>query len=169
MQGRKYVLTGMLFIYLAFSIQPVSALTDMEDNPADLETLVGNGKWSIVEIWVSDCRICQLTAQHLTSFKADHPDVNILGISLDGKEGKSEAKKFIDEHELEFPNLLSHKKEIDQYLFDRAGKGFIGTPTFLFYDPQGKLSAVQARALTDKELGKFIENKADQVPDDDSC
>lgn len=169
MQGIKKMWQGVIFVCLVFLMMPAHALTDMDDNPADLKTLVGNGKWSIVEIWVSDCRICQLTAQNMASFKDAHPDVNIIGISLDGKEGKNAAQNFIEEHQLEFPNLLSHKKEIDQYLFDVAGQGFIGTPTFLFYNPQGKLSAVQARALTDKELGKFIENKGDEVPDDGSC
>lgn len=167
MQTIKQVWASLLL--LAFTTS-APAITDMDNNPSNIGTFVGKGKWAVAEIWASDCRMCQLSIQHIVSFKASHPEVDIIGISVDGEAGRGNAQTFIDEHQLSFPNLLSHKDEIDQYLFSSMAKNFIGTPTFLFYDPQGKLVTVQARALTDKELGKFIDSQ-DAPPQDiaDPC
>lgn len=166
----KHVQRGLYALLLAVGLTASAhAITDMDDNPVKLEALVGKGKWTIVEVWASDCRMCQLSIQHIVNFKTTHPDVAIIGISVDGSAGKANAQAFIDEQGLTFSNLLSQKDEIDQYLLDNAEKGFIGTPTFLFYDPDGKLLTVQARALTEKELGTFIDSH-DTAPEiDEPC
>lgn len=153
---------GMMFMGLATLATPASALTDMDGKPVNIKSLTGKGKWSVAEVWASDCRMCQLSIQHIVNFKAKHPDVGIFGISMDGISGKANAQRFIDDQELRFPNLLSDKEEMNQYLFDTAGKGFVGTPTFLFYNPDGKLVTVQARALTEKELSRFIDSREPQ-------
>ncbi|OQX13166.1 MAG: alkyl hydroperoxide reductase [Thiothrix lacustris] len=161
-------INGVCLALMLFTA-PTSAMQDMDGNSVDLTTSVGKGKWSVVEIWASDCRICQLSIQHIVNFKATHPDVNIIGVSVDGAAGKADAQTFIDEQHLTFPNLLSDKQEIDHYLFTTAEKNFIGTPTFLFYDPQGKLLTVQAKALTEKELSGFMDSQGTQVDIAEPC
>ena len=169
MQRIKHLWTSTVFVSLTLLITPVSAMEDMNNNPTNIETLGGKGKWTVVEVWASDCRMCQLSAQHIVKFKDAHPEVTIIGISVEGKQGKANAQKFIDEQRLTFPNLLSEKTEIDQYLFSTAEKNFIGTPTFLFYDPQGTLVTVQPKALTEKELGRFIDSQSPQPEIAEPC
>lgn len=165
----KHCWLGFLFTSLIAIIPQAFAFSDIDDNSATIDTFIGQGKWTVVEVWASDCRMCQLSIQHIVNFKTTHPAVDILGISVDGKEGKANAKAFIDEQHLTFPNLLSQKDEIDQYLFSTAGKNFIGTPTFLFYNPQGQLLTVQAKALTEKELGAFIDSQGEQQEIAEPC
>lgn len=141
---------------LALFTPPASALTDMHGKTASLETLVGQGKWTVVEVWASDCRACRGSIHHTVDFETANPDVDVIGISLDGADGKANAEKFIDEFGLDFPNLLSNASEIDQYLYSTAKESFIGTPTFMLYNPQGKLLAVQPGVVTEEELGAFI-------------
>jgi peroxiredoxin len=148
---------------------PATAMQDMDGKPIDIAASVGKGKWSVVEIWASDCRICQLSSQHIVNFKEAHPDVAIIGVSVNGAAGKADAQTFIDEQRLTFPNLLSDKTEIDQYLFNTTEKNFIGTPTFLFYDPQGKLVTMQAKALTEKELSGFMDSQGSQQEITEPC
>lgn len=169
MHNVKCLWLGAMCACLMSVMTPASAVTDMDDNPIMINTLVGKGKWTVVEIWASDCRMCQLSIQHIVNFKLAHPNVDIVGISVDGQANKANAQTFIEEQRLSFPNLLSHKNEIDQYLFDTAGKSFIGTPTFLFYDPKGKLLTVQSRALTEIELGKFIDSQQPQPEIAEPC
>ncbi len=159
----------LIIIYLMPFATSASAITDMNNNPINIETLVGKGHWAIVEVWASDCRMCQLSIQHIVNFKATHPEVDIIGVSVDGKEGKAHAQGFIHEQKLTFPNFLSNKEEIDKYLFTTIEKNFIGTPTFIFYDPQGKLLTVQPKALTEKELSGFIDSQGSQEIRPEPC
>ncbi len=101
---------------------PAAALSDMADKPASIEALVGKGKWAVVELWASDCRMCRASIHHTVDFETANPDVDVIGISLDGAEGKADAEKFIDEQGLTFTNLLSDPSEIDQYLFTAPPK-----------------------------------------------
>lgn len=135
---------------------PATALSGMDDKPASLEELVGKGKWTVVEVWASDCRACRGSIHETVDFEMSNPDVDVIGISLDGAEGKANAEKFIDEQGLTFPNLLSNPSEIDKYLFSTAKESFIGTPTFMVYNPLGKLLTVQPGAVTAEELSAFI-------------
>lgn len=141
---------------------PVSALTGMDDKPASLETLVGKGKWTVVEVWASDCRACRGSIHETINFEAANPDVDVVGISLDGSGGKANAEKFIDEFGLDFTNLLSDPSEFDKYLYSTAKESFIGTPTFMVYNPAGKLLAVQAGAITEEALSAFIKRQEAQ-------
>jgi len=169
MHNTKHQWLSTLCMCLIPLMTSAYAMTDMDDNPADIQTLVGKGKWTVVEVWASDCRMCQLSIQHIVNFKTAHPEVDIVGISVDGSQGKADAQTFIGEQHLTFPNLLSDKTEMDQYLFATAEKNFIGTPTFLFYDPEGKLLTVQAKALTEKELGGFIDSQGSPAEIAEPC
>ena len=157
----KQALIIALLAHGALFTPSASALSDMDDKPTTFDSLVGKGKWTLMEVWASDCRMCRASIHHTVDFEISNPDVAVVGVSLDGTEGKANAAKFIDEQGLTFPNVLSNPSEIDKYLYTTAKESFIGTPTFMVYNPQGKLLAVQAGAATAEELSAFI-NKQDK-------
>lgn len=151
-----------LFTCLTLFTGHAAALTDMEDKPASIEALVGKGKWTVMEVWASDCRACRGSIHETVNFEAANPDVDVVGISLDGADGKANAEKFIEEFGLDFTNLLSDPSEFDKYLYNTAKESFIGTPTFMVYNPEGKLLAVQPGALTEEVLSAFINKQKTQ-------
>ncbi|MGB3916032.1 TlpA family protein disulfide reductase [Thiothrix litoralis] len=156
----KHALIIALFAHGLLLTAPANALSDMEDKPATFDSLVGKGKWTVMEVWASDCRMCRATIHHTVDFETSNPDVDVIGVSLDGKAGKANAEKFIDEQGLTFTNLLSDPSEVDKYLYSTAKESFIGTPTFMVYNPQGKLLAVQPGAVTAEELSDFIKKQS---------
>lgn len=152
---KQLLIIASLFSLMLFALS-AEALTDMDEKPVSIDGLVGKGKWSVFEIWASDCRMCRATIQNTVDFEMSNPDVDVYGISVDGLEGKANAEKFIEEQGLSFPSLLSTPSEVDHYLYTTAKESFIGTPTFMVFDPQGKLRAVQPGAVSEEALTNFI-------------
>lgn len=156
----KQALIITLFAHGALFSTSASALSGLDGTATTFEALVGKGKWTVMEVWASDCRICRASAHHTVDFEATNPEVEVIGVSLDDTKGKANAEKFIDEFGFTFTNLLSNPSEVDQYLHTTAKKSFIGTPTFMVYNPQGELLAVQPGAVTAEELSAFIEKQS---------
>jgi len=124
-------------------------LMDFEGNPRSLSDFQEPGKWLVVMIWASDCPICNREARSYSLFHDQHKgdDASVLGISMDGLEGKADASAFIKRHRVSFPNLIGGFEEIAQMFINLTGENWIGTPTFLFYNPTGELVAQQVGAV----------------------
>lgn len=152
----KTSLIALLTIVLLSTASPAAAITDMNGNTAQLQSLVGKGKWTVVKIWASDCHACRKTIQYMTQFKQRFPEAEVAGISVDGQAGRADAQQFIQQYNLTFPNLLSDATEISDYLYANAGDTLVGTPTIVVYNPKGKITAVQPGAVTPYDLIRFI-------------
>ncbi|MEZ5448139.1 MAG: TlpA disulfide reductase family protein [Thiolinea sp.] len=138
---------------------PAAAMTDMQGKALHVNQLIGKGKWTVFEVWVSTCHVCQSTVHYMNEFKARFPAADVYGISLDGAERKQAAENFIQRHRLNFPNLLSDGSEFDTFLYRTTGEFLVGTPTLMVYNPQGQLAAVQPGVVTPQELITFIRDE----------
>lgn len=77
--------------------------------------------------------------------------------------GREEAvQKFIDQHNIVYPTLISDAVEMDTFLYKTARESFIGTPTLLVFNPKGELVAVQPGTVTPTELSNFIRSMTSQ-------
>lgn len=153
------IIALMASLLLLATTSSALAMTDMNGNQKQLQSMVGNGKWTIAKVWAADCHACRRSIHYLTQFKQRFPQANVLGISIDGQEGKQDAQNFISEFSLTFPNLLSDAPEIDEYLYAKVGETLVGTPTIIVFNPQGKIEAVQPGAVTPQDLIGFINSK----------
>lgn len=159
MKKRPYTSSPLiitLFSLLWLFATPVSAMTDMQGRPLHVNDLIGKGKWTVFEVWVSTCHICQKTIHYMNDFKTRFPAADVYGISLDGEERKAQAQAFIQKHRLTFTNLITDGTRFDEFLYRSAGELLVGTPTLMVYNPQGKLAAVQPGVVTPQELINFI-------------
>ncbi len=154
---RWFTALGLLFASL-----PVWALTTFDGKPAKVEDYAGGGKWLVVMIWASDCHVCNKEASQYVDFHFVHhdEDASVLGISIDGEEKKAEAEKYIARHKINFPNLLGDFDEVAEWFTRITGSPFVGTPTFLFYDPSGKLVAKQVGAVPTELIEAFMQEQA---------
>jgi thiol-disulfide isomerase/thioredoxin len=152
------VITTFFMALLLFT-GPAAAITDMNGTPVQLQNVVGKGKWTVAKVWASDCPACRKTIHYLTQFEQRFPEAEVLGISVDGQQGKQNAQQFINQLSLNFPNLLAEVMEVDDYLYKTVGETLVGTPTIIVYNPQGKIAAVQPGAVTPDELIGFIRQK----------
>ncbi|PWQ98002.1 TlpA family protein disulfide reductase [Leucothrix arctica] len=134
-----------------------NAFTDFDSKQTTIEDEIGNGKWTIVEVWASDCGACRAHMPDMVKFDGKLDNVRVLGIALDGQPGKAAAQDMIDEYKMPFKNILSNPIEMNAWMELNAEEGLIGTPTFMIFNPEGKLTALQPGILPTTSLVKYIE------------
>jgi len=132
------------------------AFTDLDGKKVELEKQLGKGKWSIVEIWASDCGACRAHMPSMVKFDGKLDNARILGITIDGQEGIGDAKKMIKEYKMKFQNVVSNPIEVNAWMQKNVGEPLVGTPTFMIFDEKGKLAAAQPGPVKTESLETFI-------------
>lgn len=164
MQRTRLLHTGLMATLLWLISLASPAMTTFDGKPARVSDHLDSGKWLVVMIWASDCRICNQEVSHYVDFHFVHQDedARVLGISIDGQQGKAAAEQFISRHNVNFPNLLGEPDEVAAWYRRLTGSAFVGTPTFLFFDPRGELVAKQVGAVPTELIEKFMQAQARQ-------
>jgi len=161
---RRSVVAPVILLSLLSSATMAFAagLFDFQGRSRALSEFTGQGKWTIVMFWASDCHVCNAEAQEYVLFHDRHHDKDaaILGITLDGRVGKAEALQFIERHMVDFPNLIGEPDVVAGVYMRLTGEPWLGTPSFLVYSPDGELRARQTGAVPAELIEAFIERKA---------
>ena len=152
---------SMIFISLFFLLSNHSAMafTDMDGKPATIESYIDQDKWTVVEVWSSDCHVCRMHMPSMVKFDGKLKNTQILGITLDGideEDGYDKAEEFIMEYGIKFPNLVSNAIEMNIWMQQNTPEGLIGTPTFMIFAPKGKLVAMQAGPVGVDQIERLI-------------
>lgn len=146
-------------VSLASAEAPKLVLSDLNGKPVPVSRYIGQGKWTLVMLWAHNCPVCNREVDNISFFYDDHKkkDVNVLGVSVDGPSQLAKARAFVDDHLVDFPNLVIEpaSQQIDAF----GGGPFVGTPTFYVYSPEGKLVAKNVGAISIKALNEFLKNQ----------
>jgi peroxiredoxin len=139
-----------------------ATLQDFDGKPGAIKDYAGKGKWLVVMIWAHDCHVCNEEVENYDFFYDAHKDKDaiVLGISLDGQDYLDEAKKFVARHQVSFPNLIGEPEAVMQMFYDLTGVTWVGTPTFLIYNPAGKLVVQQIGAVPVDLIESFIKRNS---------
>jgi len=149
----------LLLALVCFSANASPLFKNLQtDVHTTLDDYRGQGHWLVVMIWASDCEICKREAPLYEQFHRDPENHNamMLGITLDGEDREQQAEHFISRYELAFDNLLGEPEVVSAYYQVVTGSRWIGTPSFLIFDPQGELRAKQAGAVEVDIVEQFI-------------
>lgn len=136
------------------------AMTDLQGKPVELLDYVGKGKWTIFEVWASDCPYCPDAVFYMKDFKARYPQADVYGISLDGDSGQTRGRQyaysFIKKHQVNFPTLIGNTVELDKFLLKQGEEALVGTPALMIYNPNGELKGVESGAIIAQDVIDFI-------------
>ncbi|MEE9309860.1 MAG: TlpA disulfide reductase family protein [Cocleimonas sp.] len=136
--------------------QSASAFTDMEGKQDSIMNHIGKDKWTIVEVWESNCHACRQHMPDMVKFDGKLKNARLVGISLDGQKGIDAAEDFIMEYDIKFPTILTNYVEMNIWMQQSIGESLVGTPTFILFDPEGKLVAAQPGIVSTASLETFI-------------
>lgn len=136
------------------------AFTDLNGKKVELEKQLGNKKWSIVEVWGSDCHACRQHMPSMVEFDGKLDNVRLVGITIDGQEGIPEANAFIKKYDVKFQTVVSNPIEVNAWMLENVGEGLIGTPTFMMFNPKGELVAAQPGLIPTQSLETFIKENS---------
>ncbi len=141
------------FTYKAFS--------DFDGKKYSLNDVRGKGKWLIIMVWRNDCHVCNKEVSQYMAFHKKNKNklATVLGISVDGPEGKDKAQAFIKRHKVNFPNLLISQGIFSSLYKAISTKRFLGTPTIMIFARNGKLMGQQPGAVPASIIEKFIKDK----------
>jgi peroxiredoxin len=119
--------SALILPLLVLAAVPNVAVRDIVGNPRNVNEFIGKGKWVVVAVWSADCPICKREIYHMTFFHDEHHNKNaeVLGLSVDGYPNKEKVRRFIEDHALNFQNLIGTPDDASLL----AGTLFIGTPS----------------------------------------
>jgi len=135
-----------------------SALKDFNGKQSAIADYAGKGKWLVVMLWASDCLVCNEEIGNYTAFQTKHAgkDATMLGVSIDGAEKEKDAKDFLTRHKVNFPSLIGEPQQVASMFQELTGSEWIGTPTFMVYNPKGELIGAQTGAVPTDVIESFI-------------
>ena len=149
------LLAVSLFTMMLLSTS-AQAFTDLDGKPDSINNHIGKDKWTIVEVWASDCGACRMHMPEMVEFDGKLKNARLLGVTLDGQKGIDNAEDFLAEFDVKFPTIVSNSIEMNIWMEQSIGESLRGTPTFILFDPEGKLVAAQPGIVAVESLEKFI-------------
>ena len=133
---------------------------DFDGNSKAVEDTFTPEKWTVLMIWRHDCHVCNQEATGYSFFHEDNQQVQVVGLSTDGMTKKEQAETFISTHDVSFNNIIGELGAVMRYYQIKTGARFIGTPSFMIFNPQGQLMAAQAGAIPPDAIGNFIDSQS---------
>jgi len=138
-------------------------LHSVEDGqPVTLDNLTGQGKWTLVMIWTTSCILCQSQKPIISAFHEKHKDLDahVIGVALDGVENIGKVKRYINQHDVTFPNYVSQMQPAASHYLGITDEQFRGTPTYLLFSPEGELIGKNPGLLSAEAVEDFIARKS---------
>ncbi|BBH18895.1 hypothetical protein Back11_02400 [Paenibacillus baekrokdamisoli] len=119
----------------------------LKDVNGVVNTMVSNGKPSVLLFFTSWCPYCNEDAPKIVSMYEKYKnDINIYGINLIHRDDVDEVKNYIKKYKIEYPVLFDD----DGKLYDNYGSP--GFPTLIFLDENEQ---VTERIVGSTEIGLF--------------
>lgn len=141
-----------------------SSLLDVYGNLiADGALPVGQGKWTLVMLWATNCHVCKEQKPKLSAFHDKNKDLNaqVYGIALDGHRSLKKVNRFMAANKVTFPTFVGEANAIMRQYQVLTSSSFRGTPTYLLFDPDGVLKGNNPGAITMDALTRFIERHSE--------
>ena len=164
MKTDKFIVAKLLIILCSLLVSAAYAdqyerdLKGLDGQATAIQEHVGQGKWTVVMVWASDCSVCHKTAPEIVDFHARHKDIDatVIGVALDGYAAREAVLGFIDRSALNFPNFIAEMPYFALRYETELGERLLGTPTYILFAPNGDLVANNPGPLTAEMLEKFI-------------
>jgi len=156
----RYLLPIILLLFSSGS--SASSFAALTGNQNSVDDYTGKGKWVVLMIWASDCHICNRESQSYVEFHEKYKNDNavVVGLSMDGKAGTSDALEFLDRNKVSFDSLIGEPEQVASFYSEKVGIPWAGTPTFMIYAPDGSLAAQQVGAVPTELLENFINSQS---------
>jgi thiol-disulfide isomerase/thioredoxin len=128
-------------------------------------SLTGQGKWTLVMLWASDCGVCRSEAPEIERFysRKKNSGVRVVGISLDGVSYLQSARGFVADYRLSFPNMVAEAEDVMPLFYDLTGTHMLGTPSFLLLDQHGRIRTYQIGPIDLALVEQFIQRDGNLV------
>lgn len=134
---------------------PARALPDSQLLPTTLSEFEGilvglRGQAVVVNIWASWCGPCR-AEMPLLQRAADTYAGKVTVLGVDSKDSATDARKFLDDVGVDYPNVFDASGDI------RKALGLRGFPTTYFFDSKGRIVATVVGGITEARLAAQLD------------
>jgi thiol-disulfide isomerase/thioredoxin len=109
---------------------PDVEFVDLDDRAYHMQT---DGKWALLEFWMTDCAACIREIGEIKKLREAHPDLFLLGIDL--AEAPDKIRDYQAKRGMDWESVRAGKSQVEAYKI-------LATPTLVLVDPQGTVQAV---------------------------
>ena len=126
--------------------------------PIDFQSLVGDGRWTLVMLWAIDCIPCEAQKPMIDDFHVSHVDADarVVGVALDGISEISGINEVIARTPTRFPHFVADARGFYSEFKARTGTDFRATPTYLLYDRDGNFAGAHVGPIQRHALEQVI-------------
>lgn len=142
---------------------PFSGLVTIDGVSSPEGPEIGEGKWTLIMIWATNCHICREQKPQISAFHdaRKHVDAAVYGIALDGAGKLSKVKEYLALYKVTFPTFVGDMMRVMKDYEKLTGESFGGTPTYLLFSPSGVLKGNNPGPITVSALDRFIDRHSD--------
>jgi len=126
---------------------------DMQGNTVKLSDF--KGKYVYVDVWATWCGPCKYEIPYLDTLETDYHGRNVVFISYSIDEDHAAWMKFVPEKNLQGVQIIGEKAWESQLCKDYKIRG---VPTFMFFDPEGKIISVKMTRPSDKKTRETFDS-----------
>lgn len=153
------VAIGLLFVLSDVTANsPDIRLQSVERESVSLVNAVNDGKFTLVMIWSTDCEACEEQKPMIQSFFNDYGNskATVIGIANDGPKLIKEINQLIKKNKPTYPNYIASPQTFFSDFEMVTGQKFRATPTYLMYNPDGKILGVAVGPISRDKLDAVI-------------
>lgn len=98
-------------------------------------------RWTLFMVWTTYCAVCREQYPLISRFQREHGgrDAEVVGIALDGYAAAAAVAAYREKQDHAFPSVLAEADTFADRYSRTTGEAFTGTPTYLLFDPAGRL------------------------------
>lgn len=159
----RYNSQVFVWLLMLFSLNvQAMALKTWAGEDTSLQQQIGKGKWSVVIFWSYDCEFCKKEIPELSAFHDRNKSTyaEVIGVSIDGYANKSLAEGFVAANKPTFPSFIGELFTVGQGFLQLAQEDLRGTPTYMLFNPEGQLVAIQPGLLDPAAIEAFIAQRS---------
>ena len=131
------------------SASPKQIIVVEETLQDTIEQQLQQGRWELVMIWATYCRVCKEDFKKLATFIEENREIplTLVGIVADGLEEQEKTNALVENNKLDYVHILTDFQHASGLYRSVTEKKLIGTPSYLLYDTQNKLAAFNPNAI----------------------
>lgn len=155
MNARAIVKYLLLIVGLTTSLSVAAFnVQNFKYQSVDINDVVGDGRWTLVMIWTTDCVPCEEQKPMIQEFHNAHveTDARVIGIAADGMGKIDEISRIIEKHNTTYPNYIADAKTFKDDYAGLTGKAYRATPTYILFDPDGAMKGVAVGPISREKL-----------------
>ena len=162
--GNNLLQASLVFLLTLFASTAAMAidLVDTGGKPDRMHTIVGSDDWTLVMLWAHDCIPCERQKPMIEKYYRENRmrGLTVVGVSTDSKALRNKAKETYGASKTSFTNYYFEGADFSSSYGKFTGRDFLGTPTYMVYDPNGQLRGTHTgtlnRDMLDRQFGPIL-------------